>query len=317
MDSTINPKPADDPHDVLVIASDAARMVPTDDELSRLARSLHRSADPQARTGPAGATAPPVAVPRVDTAFRPAATGDGQLPDRQRTAGGRAARAFTAALVLAVGSGAAAMAWQSYGGAAEQMIARWTPQLVAQPAPTAVAAIAANPAPPPPGSPVQAAPEGAAPAAVTPAPSVESAAPPLGAVTNDIAGMRQEIDQLKASIEELKAGQQQISRDVAKASEAKASEAKTSEVRASEPNLRPKMPAHPPLTAARLRKPVPPPLSPRQTAAYPALPPAAPYVPQSAAPYAPRQVEPLPPPAAEPPADPELASVPRPPMPLR
>jgi hypothetical protein len=312
MDSTIKPRPADDPHDVLVVASDAVLMAPTEEELSRLARSLHRPADQQARSGPelaAGPTVPPVAVPPVDTTFRPAATGDAQLPGRQRTAGGRAARAFMATLLLAVCSGVAAMAWQSYGGAAEQMIARWTPQL-AQPAPSA---IAANQVAPQPGSPVQAAADAVAPAAVAAMPPVETAPAP-GAATGDIASMRQEIDQLKASIEELKAGQQQISRDVAKASEVRASELK-----ASEQNLRPKMPAHPSLAAARLRKPMPPlPLPPRQTAAYPALPPpAAPYAPQSAAPYAPRQVESLPPPAAELPADPELASVPRPPMPLR
>jgi len=308
--STTSPRPADDPHDVLVVASDAVRMAPTDDELSRLARSLlQRPADPPARTGPelaAGSTVPPVAVPSVDTTFRPAATDDVPIRGRRRTASG-AARAFLAALLLAIGSGAAAMAWQSYGGAAEQMIARWAPQL-AQPAPTAVAAIAAKPASQQTGSPAQAAPD-----AVAPTPSVETAPSP-GAETNDIAGMRQEIDQLKASIDELKAGQQQISRDVAKASEARASEVKASDVRASEvktfeQNVRSKLSAHRGLATARARKPMPPPLPPRQTAAYPALPP------QPAAPYVPRQVEP--PFAAEPPADPELASVPRPPMPLR
>ncbi len=312
MDLTIKPRPADDPHDVLVVASDAVLMAPTDDELARLARSLHHPVNPQARSGPELAAGPALssaAVPRVDTTFRPAASGDAvQVPGRQRTASGRAARAFVAALLLAVGSGAAAMAWQSYGGVAEPLIARWLPQL-APPAPTTVAATATNPAPPQPGSPVQAAADAVAPAAVAATPPV-GAAPALGAVTNDIAGMRQEIDQLKASIEELKAGQQQISRDVAKASEVKASEVRASELKTSEPNLRTKLPAHPPSTVARLRKPMPPPLPPRQTAAYPALPP-------PAAPYAPRQVEPLPPPAAEPPLDPELASVPRPPMPLR
>jgi hypothetical protein len=43
-----------------------------------------------------------------------------------------------------------------------------------------------------------------------------------------------------------------------------------------------------------------------------------PVPPQAAAPYVPRQAEPQPQFAAEPPqADPELSSVPRPPMPLR
>jgi hypothetical protein len=56
----------------------------------------------------------------------------------------------------------------------------------------------------------------------------------------------------------------------------------------------------------RARKPM---LPPPQAAAYPALPPPA------AAPYVPRQAEPQA--ATQTLADPELASVPRPPMPLR
>jgi hypothetical protein len=309
-------KPTDDPHDVLAVAPHVALMAPTDEELSRLARSLRHFATPQTDTGadhPAGPTVPP-----VDTTFRPAAVGNVQVPGHWRTMGGRAASAVTAALLVAACTGAAAIAWQSYGGAAEQMIARWAPQRVlasllplenpalpAQPPPPAVEARAANPPLPQPGSPTQAAPEGVAPAAAVA--SVESA-PSLGSTTNDIASARQEIEQLKAS-------QQQMSRDIARASEVKASEAKPSETRASEvkapeQNLRPKMSAHPWRAAApRARKPMPP-LPPQQAAAYPT-------VPQPAAPYVPRQVEPQPQNTPQTLADPELASVPRPPMPLR
>lgn len=333
MHSTMNPKPTDDPHDVIAVAPDVALMAPTDEELSKLARSLRDPANPQARTGadlPAGPTVPP-----VDTTFRPAAVGDVQVPGRRRTMGGRAVRAVIAAFLLAACTGATAIGWQSYGGAAKQMIARWAPQRVfasllplekpalpAQPTPPAVEATAANPASPQPGSPAVTAPEGVAPA--TAAPSVDSAPSP-GSMANDIASVRQEIEQLKASIEEIKAGQQQMSRDVAKASAAKASAAKAfeakasearpsetraSEVKASEPNLRPKLSAHPwRAPAAPARKPMPP-LPPQQAAAYPTLP-------QPAAPYVPRQVETQPPTTAEPLADPELASVPRPPMPVR
>ena len=82
-----------------------------------------------------------------------------------------------------------------------------------------------------------------------------------------------------------------------------------SEVRPSEQNLRPKMPAHPPRTAAvRARKPMPPPL--QQAATAPVLPP-------PPAPYVPRQVAPPPQTTGETLTDPELASVPRPPMPVR
>ncbi|MEH2477472.1 gas vesicle protein [Nitrobacteraceae bacterium AZCC 2146] len=323
--TTTTPKPTDDPHDVTVVAPDVALMTPSDEELAKLARSLRHFANPQTRTGIDHPAAP--VVPPVDPTLRPAAVGDVQAG--WRTMGGQAARGVTAALLMAACTGAAAIAWQSYGGTAEQMIARWSPQRVlasllplekpalpVQPTPPAVGATAANPTPANPtpaqsGSPAQTAPEGVAPGAV--APSVGSA-PSLGSMTNDIASARQEIEQLKASIEELKASQQQMSRDIAKASakssESKSSETRASEVKAPEQNLRPKISAHPGrATTLRASKPMPP-LPPQQAAAYPTLP-------QPAAPYVPRQAEPQRPTAAEPLADPELASVPRPPMPLR
>jgi len=301
--STLNPKQDDDPHDVLVVAPDVVLVAPTDEELSKLARTLRDTSNPQSRTGsdlPAGPTVPP-----VNTTFRPAVNDvQVQVPGRQRAIGGRAARAFTAALLLAGCTGVAAIAWQSYGDAAKQMIAQWAPQRVltsllspekpalpAQPAPPAVEAATANAAPPQPAPLAQTAPEGVAPAA---APSVESAQS-LRSMAHDVASMGQEIEQLKASIEELKASQQQMSRDIAKASEQ---------------NLRPKISAPPPRSAAaRARKPMPP-LPPPQAAAAHTLP-------QAAAPYVPRQPEPQPQATAPPQADPELASVPRPPMPIR
>jgi hypothetical protein len=69
------------------------------------------------------------------------------------------------------------------------------------------------------------------------------------------------------------------------------------------------MPAHPPRTIARAHKPMPPP--PLQQAA------TAPVLPQAPAPYAPRQIEPPPQNTGVTLTDPELASVPRPPMPVR
>jgi hypothetical protein len=301
MQSTLNPKQDDDPHDVLVVAPGVVLVAPTDEELSKLARTLRHTSDPETRTGsdlPAGPTVPP-----VDTTFRPAVN-DVQVPVRQRAIGGWAARAFTT-LLLAGCTGVAAIAWQSYGDAAKQMIAQWAPQRVlasilplekpalpAQPTPPAVEAATANAAAPQPAPVAQTAPEGVAPTAA--APSVESAQS-LRSMAHDVAGVGQEIEQLKASIEELKASQQQMSRDIAKASEQ---------------NLRPKISAPPPRSAAaRARKPMSP-LPPPQAAGAPTLP-------QAAAPYAPRQPEPQPQTTAQPLADPELASVPRPPMPIR
>ncbi len=119
-------------------------------------------------------------------------------------------------------------------------------------------------------------------------------------MTRDLASLGQEVEQLKASIEQLRASQQQMSRDVAKASE----------VKASEQNLRPRISALPPRPAAvRARKPLP---------SYPpqqAL--TAPVLPQATAPYVTRQPEPQPQAPVQSLTDPELSSVPRPPMPVR
>jgi hypothetical protein len=335
MNSTQKPKQSDDPHDVLVVAPDAVRVAPEDDELSSL---LHEAAarygaETQTREGPdlkgsdlkgselkgSDSAAAPT-VPPVDTTFRPAAVSDVPVAGKPWSVVRRVVRGFTA-LLLAVCIGVAAFVWRSYGDAAERKIAKWTTQLVltaslpqeksaspAQPAAPAVAADAANAAPPQLAAPAQTAPQGVVPAAA--APAADSAQ--LQSMSRDLASLGQEVEQLKASIEQLKTGQQQMSRDVPKVSEQ---------------TTRPKISAAPPLrpAAARPRNPMPA-YAARQAAA-PALPPAAapypapaPYYPPN---YAQRQTDYLPRPpqpqyAAEPPAaDPELSSVPRPPMPLR
>ena len=319
MQSTLTPKPNDDPHDVVVVAPDAVRVAPADDEISELLRGAARHrADAQVRAAPdspEGTTIPP-----VDTTFRPAALDDAG-PSMLR----RLARGF-AAVLLAACIGGGALVWKAYGDVATKQIAKLATQLVmmvtekpdvaAQPAAPAVQAAATVATPP-----ARAAAE-SAPAAADPAPSQTSAA-------RDLASLTQQIEQLKASVEQLKASQQQMSRDLAKTSEVRASEAKVIE-----PNLRPKIPAPPPhRVAARPPRPVPPPYAPPpQTLAAPAPPPAAapyvpradaPYVPQTGAPYVPRPDyavrSPEPPPrnSGEALTDPELSSVPRPPMPLR
>jgi hypothetical protein len=79
MHSTLNPKPTDDPHDFVVVAPNAVRVAPADEELSNLLQeAARRSSNPQTRTGsdfPAGAPVPP-----VDTTFRPAAVNDVKVP---------------------------------------------------------------------------------------------------------------------------------------------------------------------------------------------------------------------------------------------
>jgi hypothetical protein len=298
MHSALKLKQTDDPHDIVVVAPDVARVAPADEELSNLLHDAARHLSvAQTRTGSGVAAGP--AVPPVDTTFRPSAVNDVLVPGHLRSIGRGAMRAFTA-LLLAACIGAAGLAWQSWGDAAQQMIANWTPQFAltsslppekpgpsAQPAPPAVQAAVANPAPAPS---AQTAPQGVAPAAA--AVSAESA-PLLQSMARDLATVRQETEQLKASIEQLKASQQQMSRDITKASEQ---------------NLRPKVSAAPPRPAiAPARKPMPP--SPPPQAA------AAPNLPQAAAPSVPRQLEPPPQATPQPPAE-QLSSVPRPPMPL-
>ena len=306
MHSTPKPKQTDDPHDIVVVAADAVAVAPADEELSNLlhdaARRLSQAQARAASDVPAGA-----AIPQVDTTFRPAAVNDVLAPGRLRSIGRGAMRAF-AAVLLATGIGVAGIAWESYGDAAQQMIAQWAPRLAltsslppekpalsAQPAPPVVQAEAANPAPPQPLPPAQTAAPGVAPSAAA------ESAQLLQSMARDLASVGQEIGQLKASIEQLKASQQQISRDIAKASEAKASEAsemKASETKASEQSLRPRIAAPLPRPAAApARRPIPPP---------PPLAVAAPTSPQA---------EPPPQAAAQPQAQ-ELSSVPRPPMPL-
>jgi hypothetical protein len=320
MQSTLKPKQTDDPHDFVVVAPDAVRVAPADEEISNLLQeAARRSLKPQTGTEsdlPAGP-----AVPPVDTTFRPTAVNDVQIPGLRPSIGRRAVRAFTA-LLLAACIGAAAIAWQSSGNVTKKIIAKWAPQfaltwllekpdLSAQPNPSDVPADAANAAPPQPAALAQTAPQGIAPAAA--APSAESAQL-LQSMARDLASVGQEVEQLKASIEELKANQQQMSRDAARTSEQnRASE----QNKASEQNLRPRISAPPPRPAvARARKPVPPYYPPPQAAVAPPLPQTvAPYAPRQSD-YAPRPPDPQPQSTVQPPADPELASVPRPPMPV-
>jgi hypothetical protein len=290
MHSTLNPKQTDDPHDFLVVAPHIVLIAPADAELSSLAPDAMRyPSDPQTHIGSDFSAG--IAVPPVDT-FRAAAVNDVQVPGERGSIGKSAVRAFTA-LLLAACLGLAAIAWQSSGNVAKQIIAKWAPKFILtsllpalenpglpeQPSPPTVQASAAKAAPPQPAPLAQTAPEGvAANAAALPPESAEL----LHAMALDLATARQEIEQLKAK---------QMSRDIAKASKQ---------------NLRPKISAPPPRSAAApARKPMPP-FPPRQAAAAPTLP-------QAAAPSVPRQPEPQPQATVQPQAEP----VPRPPMPVR
>ena len=308
MQSMLTPKASDDPHDVIVVAPEAVRVAPADDELSDL---LHQAArvrsEPQTRATadvPAGP-----AVPPVDTTFRSAVN---EIPNSKggRSLASRAARGLIA-LLLTVGIGIAAVGWKSYGEVAKKKIIKVATQLVLTPslsseqsadaaeaASPATAADTANPAAPQAAPAAQTAAETVAPATPSPA-----SAQLLQSMARDLASLGQQVEQLKAGMEQLKASQQQVTHDDAKASEQSLRTAK-----ASVPVPRP--------VAPRVRKPQQPYYSYPQAAAAPALPPQA-MAPPAPAPYVPRQVEPPLQTTTAPPVDPELSSIPRPPMPMR
>ncbi|MBA2402379.1 MAG: hypothetical protein H0V72_27540, partial [Bradyrhizobium sp.] len=131
MQSMLKPKPTDDPHDILVVAPDAVRVAPVDEEIPSLAPDAVRvAAEPQLHAGPefsadadfsAGA-----AVPPVDTTFRATAVSDALVKSRRRSLAVRALRAV-AALLLAGCIGGTAMAWHYHAEAAQRIIAEWAP----------------------------------------------------------------------------------------------------------------------------------------------------------------------------------------------
>jgi hypothetical protein len=309
MQSTLTPKASDDPHDVIVVAPEAVRVAPSDDELSDL---LHQAArvrsEPQARAA-ADTTAGPTTVPPVDTTFRSAVN---EIPNSKacRSLASRAVRGLMA-LLLTVGIGLAAVGWKSYGEVAKKKIIKVAAQFVLtpslsseQPAETAqadapaAAADTANPTAPQTAPAAQTAAETGTPAAASP-----DSAQLLQSMARDLASLGQEVQQLKTGMEQLKASQKQVTNDAAKASEQSLRTAK-----ASVPLPRP--------VAPRVRKPPQPYYSYPQAAAAPALPPQG-TAPPPPAPYVPRQVEPPLQATTAPLTDPELESVPRPPMPVR
>jgi hypothetical protein len=260
LDTTLDPKQTDPPH-VMVARADE-ELAHAYEQITRAHEEIGRTEEQLSKLEHDAARHPSDHPQTRMNTFRPA------VPSARPSLGRRAVRAFIG-LTLTACIGVAAIAWQSpsYGNAAKQMIAEWAPQSVltsslplekpglsALPAPPAVQEGAARAAPPQPAPPAQAASQGVAPTAA--AVSAESAQL-LQSMARDLATVGQRIEQLKASIDQLKVSQQQMSREIPKASESKSSEQ----------NLRPKISSSPPRpTATSTRKPVPTLPSPQATA---------------------------------------------------
>jgi hypothetical protein len=323
MQTSVKPKTTDDRRDFVVVPSDQVQINPSEDELTGLLRAAARHHSDQGAHAAPGAPGLQAPVPMVDTTFRATAVNDGV---RLRSPFGRQLMRAVAALLLAVGIGSAAVGWQVFGYAAKKAVGRWLPQMALtsslsldkfglaseskpsestssddQPAATPAQADA-TPAQTAAATPVQNATDNAAPenaAAITAAPSSETAQR-LQSMAHDLANANQEIETLKASITELKASQQQMARELVKATEQGAkTRAATQHAAAA---VRKPVSSYSPTTAAVAPAYRP---APSSYSAQAATPSAAPQA--TAQPYAP-------PMQLQPQADPGVSSVPRPPM---
>jgi hypothetical protein len=304
-----------DPHDVFLIESvlaECAKLTPREpadrDVSPPLAPQVHVASE-------AYAAAP---APSVDATFRASDVDTIAVPREplqnplQRNSNHRWLMRTAFGFVFALVSAVAAAAWQHYGDAARQTIARWTPLYALDSSPaTATQAVAYQPPSPanpaaatdeaaePATTPSQAAPDNAA-AAAAPEPAALPAS-----VQRDIAAMGQQIEDLKATVAQLKAGQEQMARQMSRDIAAVASEAKASEQAAHA-----RLVALPPRPAP-LRKPKPAYAPPMQTSSMPIAPAAPPPPPATAG--MPLQTSPQAQPSIEPDGEPVV----RPPMPLR
>jgi hypothetical protein len=294
MESKLSPAQADPHH-----GGDLVLLAPKDwtDAEEALSRLAHVASDRRRPTAGCDFSAGPrVSEPTLDAAFRPAELNNEPLPADRPALGRRTSRSLARFVVTACIGVAATLAWQSYGGAAKQMIANSAPQLswlsppamnppsgreiaVEQPSPPGVAASAPQAASAPAGAVAPTASEMAAsPAPTAPAPELQQ----LATMAHDLAALRQ-------SVEQLAAGQEQMASDIAK-------------LQTAGQEIRRRVSALPPVAATTAHKPVPPPQPALQSSVAP-LPPA----PQEPAP--PASAARLPPAPQEPPL--------RPPMPVR
>jgi hypothetical protein len=295
MDSELSPAQADPHHDSDVVLLAPKDWTDAEEALSRLAHVVSDRRRPTA--GSDFSAGPRVTEPSIDATLRPTDLNNDPSPTDRPALSRRTSRSLARFLVMACVGAAATLAWQSYGGTAEQMIANSAPRLswllslpamnppsgreiaVEQPSPPAVQASAPQAASAQAGAVASTASETAASTAPTaPSPELQQ----LETMAHDLAAVRQ-------SVEQLAAGQEQMARDIAN-------------LQTAGQDIRRRISALSPAAATTARKPVPPPQPAPQSSAAPP-PPAPPQpAPQSSG-------APLPPAPLEPPS--------RPPMPVR
>jgi hypothetical protein len=215
MQASAKPKSAGDRPDFVVIPSD--RVAPSDAEISDLLRAAARQhSEAGAHTAPDPNPSALVPVPTVDTTFRATNVND-NVPARGQTFGRRLMRAV-AALLLAMGIGAAALTWQTFGYAAKKVLLTWVPKwAIVASLPLDKLGLGPNSLPsdtPADAAPAQA--DASAPAATdvetttsmaatAPAPSPD-ATERLQSMARDLASANQEIETLKADVARLRKG---------------------------------------------------------------------------------------------------------------
>jgi hypothetical protein len=317
-----------DPHDVFVIEPDVVLAARADNASSTPAHDAMKDRlAALAEIASSVSTGKP--APSVDTTFRATDVDDVPVLAAPSSTGKFAQRVFM--LLFAICGAAAVAAWPLYEDAAKQAIASLVPSFALTPQASPQTPAAEQPASTADQASAQAMDQAPATdqAAAQPAQAAapNAAAPPaddpaqVQSMARDIASMGQQIEQLKASIEQLRSGQEQMSREIAKNSEAKASE-----VGVSTPTPRPRIPAPPPRSAtAPVPKPKPahassPPPGYKPSPAFLATSPVYPAAPATASTSPPAAPAAMPPPYQPQPqtaVEPDGEPVVRPPMPVR
>ena len=307
-----------DPHDAIEISPDVVLASRTDSAASVSTPEIANRLEPKIELTSNGAGAPSVDKAVSETLQAGSGLGDFRTA-RKRSSAGKWLRRALFIVLFATGSAAAAVAWQAHGNTVKTMVNAWMPTLALTASPSKPSPAVAED-PPAPASQAEAQP-------VVPAQQQDTVATQTNAIaadvtqslqsmTHDLAALGQRVEELKANIAELKAGQEQIAREIAKATAAKPAETRTADPHARTSAL----PPRPPATPTPVHKPKPvhtPAYTPTPTFAPVASPP---QQPRAAAvppppPISTPAVQPAPAPAVQAPAD-DGGPVVRPPMPM-